>query len=177
MIRNTSGPGPAGNTQRTRFPAILSLLLLCFLAFSGKNATAITWQAQGPSPMYNGDAAIVAPPDNQISDSGGLPTGSVTSLASDPTKANRLYAAVQNSGIFRSDDQGKTWTNITPANSGIGANTSYIHLSVGAGGPSLFMGLTNNSSKDSPPNTLQAVWRSLDLTSKRLATWPGYPPW
>ena len=58
----------------------------------------------------------------KISGSGGLPTGSVTSLASDPSNPNRLYAALHNAGIFRSDNLGQTWTNITPAGSGIGAS-------------------------------------------------------
>jgi outer membrane autotransporter protein len=100
----------------------------------------------------------------QISGSGGLPSGSVTSLASDPGNPNRLYAALQNSGIFRSDDQGKTWTKITPANSGIGASTQNIQLSVGANGASLFMGLSSGVTK---ATTLQSVWRSLD----QGATW------
>ncbi len=100
----------------------------------------------------------------QISGSGGLPLGSVTSLASDPGDPNRLYAALQNSGIFRSDDLGKTWTNITPPNSGINAGTAYIQLSVGAGGQSLFMGFTSGGQKST---ALQSVWRSLD----RGATW------
>ena len=100
----------------------------------------------------------------KISGSGGLPTGSVTSLATDPNNPHRLYAALQNSGIFRSDDQGKTWTNITPAGSGIGANTANIQLSVGASGQALFMGYTTGTEK---PVMLQSVWRSLD----RGATW------
>ncbi len=95
----------------------------------------------------------------QLSGSGGLPTGSVTSLASDPGNPNRLYAAVQNSGIFRSNNQGKTWTNITPPNSGIGADTRYILLSAGAGGQSLFMGFTSGGLKTT---VLQSVWRTLD---------------
>ena len=75
--------------------------------------------------------------------------------------------ALNDSGIFRSDDQGKTWTNITPAGSGIGAsgaNIQNIKLSAGAGGQSLFMGLTSGGEKTT---VLQSVWRSLD----RGATW------
>lgn len=101
----------------------------------------------------------------QISGSGGLPTGSVTSLAFDPSNYNCVYAASQKQGIFRSDDQGKTWTNITPANTGIGTTTQNVQLTVGAGGQSLFMGVTNNLGSGNVQ--LQSVWRSLD----RGATW------
>jgi hypothetical protein len=109
----------------------------------------------------------------QLSGSGGLQTGSVTSLAADPSNANRIYAAVQNYGIFRSDDLGKTWTNITPAGSGIGsstANIQNIQLSVGAKGQSLFMCLAipmGTNAKGLEGNQLQSVWRSLD----QGATW------
>lgn len=100
-----------------------------------------------------------------ISGSGGLPTGSVTSLAFDPSDYKRIYAAVQKQGLFRSDDQGKTWTNITPASSGIGTTTQNVQLTVGAGGQSLFMGVANNLGKGNVQ--LQTVWRSLD----QGATW------
>ncbi|MFI5330271.1 MAG: autotransporter-associated beta strand repeat-containing protein, partial [Desulfobaccales bacterium] len=101
----------------------------------------------------------------EISGSGGLPTGSVTSLAFDPGDYKRIYAAVQKQGLFRSDDQGKTWTNITPASSGIGTTTQNVQLTVGAGGQSLFMGVANNLGKGNVQ--LQTVWRSLD----QGATW------
>ena len=109
----------------------------------------------------------------QISGSGGLPTGSVTSLASDPSNSNRIYAAVLNGGIFRSDNDGQTWTNITPAGSGIGTSgtdTKNIQLSVGANGQSLFMGLATpmgTTPRGTTGDRLQSVWRSLD----HGATW------
>jgi photosystem II stability/assembly factor-like uncharacterized protein len=106
----------------------------------------------------------------QLSGSGGLPTGSVTSLVSDPSNPNRLSAALQTFGIFRSDDQGKTWTNITPAGSNIGTSTENIQLSVGANGQSLFICLASPMGTTETGGTavvLQSVWRSLD----QGATW------
>ncbi len=302
MISKTSGPGPAGKTRGTLFLAIFSFILLTFLGFSGEEASAVTWQAQGPSPFYNGDVVIVPnnpvtgaiqsllidpgnnntmyigavnggiwkttdggtnwtplidtlktlsmggmamDPNNssvilagfgafsnadgnhgpragvilssdagstwtpvggavttntdvssvvvngqnmfvasrangtdvlntglfrsadggasfiKISGSGGLPTGGITSLTSDPSNPNRLYAAVTNAGIFRSDNLGQTWTNITPAGSGIGSLTGNIQLSVGAGGQSLFVAVAN-SDDQRRTTTLYSVWQSLN---------------
>ena len=311
MIPEASCPGPAGKARGICFPAILILVILFCLVMSGQDAAAVTWQAQGPSPIQGGDTVIVPdnpvvgavqsllidPNDNntmyagavnggiwkttnggsawtpltdnqislsmggmaldpnnsnvilagfghysnlggtggplagmilsndggntwtpvggavtynadvssavvhgsvmfvasrsvgqgaglfrstdsgksflQISGSGGLPTGSITSLASDPSHPNRLYAAVLNAGIFRSDNDGQTWTNITPAGSGIGTSgtdTKNIQLSVGAGGQSLFMGLATpmgTNPRGTTGDRLQSVWRSLD----HGATW------
>ncbi len=97
----------------------------------------------------------------KISGSGGLPTGAITSLASDPSNANRIYAAVTNAGIFRSDNLGKTWTNITPPGSGVGTLTGNIQLSVGAGGQSLFVAVAN-SDDQRRTTILYSVWRTLD---------------
>ena len=111
----------------------------------------------------------------QISGSGGLPTGSVTSLVTDPSDPNRLYAAVaavQNSGIFRSDDLGKTWTNIAPPpnrDRGIGASTENIQLSVSRR-QSPFMAVASPMGTTKVGNTavvLQSVWQSLN----QGATW------
>ena len=51
----------------------------------------------------------------QISGSGGLPTARAASISGDPANPNRLYAAFTGAsgGLFRSDDLGATWTNIT----------------------------------------------------------------
>ena len=313
MLSKTSRPGFAGKSRGTLFLAILIFVILFSLVFGGGEAAAVTWQAQGPSPIIYGDAVIapttplienpvvgavqsllIDPNDNntmyagavnggiwkttngggtwnpltdgltslsmggmaldpgnssrilagfgtfsnfggksgplagvifssdagntwtpvggaittntdvssvlvngqtmfvasrgtdinlglfrstdggasfiKISGSGGLPSGGITSLASDPSNPNRLYAAVTQSGIFRSDNLGKTWTNITPAGSGIGTSTANIQLSVGAGGESLFICLaapmgTTPTGKGAV--RVQSVWRSLD----RGATW------
>lgn len=48
-----------------------------------------------------------------ISGTNGLPSGAVLDMVGDPNVPARLYAAVQEAGIFRSDDTGLTWTDVT----------------------------------------------------------------
>ncbi len=62
----------------------------------------------------------------------GLPSGAVTHLAADPTELDRFYLHVAGVGIFRSDDSGATWTNIS---SGIAAaNVAQLAIAVGNDG-------------------------------------------
>jgi Ca2+-binding RTX toxin-like protein len=49
----------------------------------------------------------------RISGTNGLAQGRVFDLVGDPTNPNRLYASVAGQGIFRSNDQGATWTNVS----------------------------------------------------------------
>ncbi len=102
MIIKTTCPGLAGKTRGTRFLATLIILILCSLAFSGGKATAaVTWQAQGPSPFYNGDVVIV--PNNPV-------TGAIQSLLIDPGNNNTMYIGAVNGGIWKTTDGGSTWT-------------------------------------------------------------------
>jgi hypothetical protein len=66
---------------------------------------------------------------NLISGSGGLPSGSISSLVADPGNPSRLYAGRPTQGIFRSDDGGLTWTPVNTGLTGLGA-ASRILLSV-----------------------------------------------
>src|SRR5436190_10373260 len=43
----------------------------------------------------------------------GLPAGAVTHLANDPGNNARFYAHVSGTGVYRSDDSGATWNNIS----------------------------------------------------------------
>jgi hypothetical protein len=63
MLRKASCPGPAGKNRGTRFPPTLIFLLLFQLVFSGGKAAAVTWQPQGPTPLFDGEVVILAPPD------------------------------------------------------------------------------------------------------------------
>lgn len=44
-----------------------------------------------------------------------LPTLAVAAIAIDPTNPNRVYIATADHGIFRSDDAGQTWSNVSAA--------------------------------------------------------------
>jgi hypothetical protein len=101
MIRETFCPGLAGKTIGTRFPAIPILIILFFLALGGGKATAVTWQAQGPSPILGGATVIV--PDNPV-------VGAVQLLIIDPNDNNTKYAGAVNGGIWKTTNGGGTWT-------------------------------------------------------------------
>jgi hypothetical protein len=66
---------------------------------------------------------------NLISGSGGLPSGSISSLVADPGNPSRFYAGRPTQGIFRSDDGGLTWTSVNTGLTGLSA-ASRILLSV-----------------------------------------------
>ena len=62
----------------------------------------------------------------------GLPAGPVSDMVGDPTNPTRFYAAVRRSGIFRSDDSGATWVDVTNTVTGISNTTTAVFLSVHA---------------------------------------------
>ncbi|MGH7137371.1 MAG: hypothetical protein ACREHD_16630, partial [Pirellulales bacterium] len=71
-------------------------------------------------------APVVTPTFASVLEPTGLPFGNVTDVVGDPGDPNRFYVASldnepsgsgkNNGGIFTTDDGGKTWINITPAN-------------------------------------------------------------
>jgi hypothetical protein len=69
---------------------------------------------------------------------------------------------VRTVGVFRSDDAGETWVNVTAGITGISGSTSKIEMAVHNSGTStaVYVGVINN-------NVLASVWRSPDLG----ATW------
>jgi photosystem II stability/assembly factor-like uncharacterized protein len=100
-----------------------------------------------------------------ISGSNGLSAGPVYDLASDPGDVQRIYAAVGgvNGGVFRSDDYGATWTDVTDAaiDAVVGGGTDNFEISVSAAaGNPVFIGVINGGN-------LAGVFRSPD----QGATW------
>ena len=88
---------------------------------------------------------------------GGLSAGGMFDLVGNAAMPTRLYAAVRGVAptVFRSDDSGVTWTNITAGLGGIGSNTTALRLAIGSGG-TLYAAVVNSS-------VLAAVARSTDL--------------
>jgi len=86
-----------------------------------------------------------------ISGLNGLNTGAVFDLVGDPGNVNRLYAGVggASGGVFRTDDAGANWTNVTDAAIGalVGGTTNNIELAVhnnaGAGTNAVYVAIVN----------------------------------
>ncbi len=88
---------------------------------------------------------------------GGLPAGGMFDLVGNAATPTRFYAAVRGTAptVFRSDDSGANWTNITAGIGGLASNTTALRLAIGAGG--VVYAATVNAS------VLNAVSRSTDL--------------
>ncbi len=106
-----------------------------------------------------------------VSGSNGLPAGGVFDLIGDPGNLNRFYASVQRMGIFRSDDSGATWTNISsddPTLNGIitlagnnnaemaVASNGRLYVVVVVSGRAQYIGFSDNPTAGTP-------WTAMDL--------------
>ena len=109
---------------------------------------------------------------NEVTGSGGLPTGNVLDMTADPGNTNRLYLSMAGIGVFRSDDLGVTWTNISINDtSGNGVNATITtagnnnaELTVGPTG-TLFAGVIINGQPQYIGFTTDqgATWSRMDL--------------
>ena len=88
----------------------------------------------------------------------GLPAGPISDLVGDPGNSSRFYAAVRTAGIFRSDNTGTTWTDVTGGITGISASTTKIEMAVHNNGANnvIYAGVLTN-------RVLASVWRSPNL--------------
>jgi len=94
----------------------------------------------------------------------GLPVGPVSDLVGDPGNANRFYAGVVRVGVFRSDNAGATWNNVTFGINGIEANNVKIEMAVHNSGAAnvVYVGFLNDGH-------LAGVFRS----TTQGASWAG----
>lgn len=93
-----------------------------------------------------------------ISGSAGLNAGPVYDLAGDPGDNQRIYAGVggASGGVFRTDNAGASWTDVTDGAIGavVGGSTTNLEIAVSADtGNPVFIAIVNN-------NRLAAVFRS-----------------
>ncbi len=90
------------------------------------------------------------------SGTGNLPAGGIFDLVGSPADPMRFYAAVRGDAprVFRSDDGGQRWTNVTAGIGSLGGTTTALRLAVGAAG-TVYATVINNSA-------LAAVARSTD---------------
>jgi photosystem II stability/assembly factor-like uncharacterized protein len=104
--------------------------------------------------------------------SSGLPLAIVSDLVSDPGNLNRFYVALDRTGIFRSDDGGATWTNISSGDPTLNAiitqddaftaklavaSTGRLYVVVATSGRAQYIGFTDNPSVATP------AWTPMDL--------------
>jgi len=110
-----------------------------------------------------------------ISGSGGLPLGTVSSLVADPANVNRLYAALPNQGIFRTDDGGLTWIAVNNGLSNL-STASRILLSVhnSLGNNVVYAAIINTISSN--VIQLSGVFRSTNQGDSWLAMGVPSPP-
>jgi hypothetical protein len=97
----------------------------------------------------------------------GLREGPVSDLVGDPGNANRFYASVvsgfaNEAGVFRSDDAGATWHDVSSGIAGLGFFTTKIEMAVhnSGTGNAVYVGVINGGFFAF--DTLQHVLRSAD---------------
>ncbi len=115
----------------------------------------------------------------------GLPAGPITDLVGDPLDNKRFYAAVLNNnsgastgGIFTSDDNGATWTDVTPSGlkSILNASPQGDNIRIANSGTSVYFGYEKFNAASggaqlaaiyySPAANLSSTtWQAMDLPS------------
>ncbi len=101
----------------------------------------------------------------------GLPAGAIYDVTGDPSVTTRLYCTVRSVGVFRSDDTGATWTNISAGDVTLNAamtnlamnnaelavaGTGRVYAAVMLGGQLGYIGYTDNSTVGAP------TWTAMD---------------
>ncbi|MBT3295302.1 MAG: DUF11 domain-containing protein [Verrucomicrobia bacterium] len=101
----------------------------------------------------------------------GLPNDDVYDLVSDPNQTNRLYLTLDDTGIFRSDDQGLTWTDISDSRITSvfgGANQNNAELAVSPVSGRVYLAVINSGQAEyigytDSPGGVTPVWTEMDI--------------
>ena len=101
-----------------------------------------------------------------VSGTNGLPAGSISDLVGDPSNPNRFFAVVRTVGVYRSDDTGATWTNVTGNITGFSASVVKSEMALFNDGTtsSLYIALLGSSAPLSlwRSTTLGTTWTQMD---------------
>ncbi len=164
LLRTTNG----GNTWQELGQADLTGKNISGLAARGSVITVgVDRSTDGPVGLYrstDGGQTFVLISGSVLS---ALPSGPITDLVGDKSNAQRLYAGVQGVGLFRSDDAGATWTNITSGVTGIGVDTDKIEFAVhaSAGFNAVYVAVINDGQLDGVyrSGNQGGTWQRMDL--------------
>ena len=140
--------------------------------FNGQSITGIAANGNtivaGSSPFYS-NAGISQSTNGglnwtRLSGVGTLPNAGAFDLQSDPTNPSRIYAGTT-SGIYRSNDNGSTWVNVTPSGSLISSSTTNIKISVSKNTGAIFVGVINNGRLATLFRSLNqgSAWKFMDI--------------
>jgi uncharacterized repeat protein (TIGR01451 family) len=123
-----------------------------------------------------------------VSGSNGLPAGGVWDLVGDPGNLNRFYVTVQRIGIFRSDDAGATWTNISSGDATLNgiitlaqnnnaemavASNGRLYVVVVTSGRAQYIGFSDNPAAGAPAWTAMDLPRTLEPNGEIEGIHPG----
>ena len=100
------------------------------------------------------------------SGTGNLPAGGIFDLVGSAATPTRFYAAVRGTAptVFRSDDSGATWINVTAGIGGLASNTTALRMAIGAGG-TVYAAVVNNSvlAAVARSTNMGATWTAMDV--------------
>jgi hypothetical protein len=118
----------------------------------------------------------------------GLPAGDVFDLVGDPNNLNRFYVSVRRTGIFRSDNGGATWANISSGNPTLNgsitnaqngnaemavASNGRLYVIVVVSGRAQYIGFADNPAAGAPAWTAMDVPRTLESNGEIEGLHPG----
>ncbi len=156
LLRTSDG----GNSWTGLGTYSLSSLHVVSVAARGSIIMAAGFDLNGTNGLYrsiNTGADFVS-----VSGTGGLPIGSVTSLVGDPGVPTRFYAAVPPTGLFRSENSGVTWINISAGVNLTGITSAKFAVHTGATNV-VFVGVQNSGSVQFYRSTNMGTnWTAMD---------------
>ncbi len=101
-----------------------------------------------------------------VSGTNGLPAGPISDLIGDPSNPSRFFAVVRTVGVFRSDDTGATWTNVTGNITGFSVSVVKSEMALFNNGTTsaLYIALLGSSAPTSlwRSTTLGTTWTQMD---------------